>query len=140
MENNRKEMIEFILNNTDVADKCLRDLLRDVLTTIKELNAEKIDKDLEGIANGEDYTELFNDKEINAQLADYSQVLMILIKIARKGIETTFKELAEVEKDESIDDSITAYYKSIIDMYCEYVRIKANHPNENISNEEKAVN
>lgn len=119
-----QELIDFVTNHEDVADECLRELTYDVLTKIKELNIRKIDKDLEGLKNGTDFSELFNDKETSLDLLEQNKILMMLIKIAKNGITKTFEELKEIDEDKKIDPLYVMFLGSIVGMYCRYVQEK----------------
>lgn len=119
-----QELIDFVTNHEDVADECLRELAYDVLTKIKELNIRKIDKDLEGLKNGTDFSELFNDKETSLELFEQNKILMMLIKIAKNGLTKTFEELKEIDEDKQIDNTYVKFLGSIVGMYCRYVQEK----------------
>lgn len=119
-----KEIIKIVLENKEVADDCLRELTCDVLTKIKELNARKIDTDLEGLKNGTPFKDLFNQKDITIELYEQSKILTIFIKIAKNGIEKIFEELNEMDNDKKIDPAFTMFANSVVEMYGTYVREK----------------
>lgn len=119
-----QELIDLVIEHKDVADECLRELAYDVLTKIKELNIRKIDKDLEGLKSGTDFSELFNDKETSLDLLEQNKILMMLIKIAKNGITKTFEELKEIDEDKKIDPLYVEFLGSIVGMYCRYVQEK----------------
>lgn len=130
----KKELIEVVLNNKEIAEECLRELLVDVLTNLKTLNARKIDNDIEGLKNGTSFDELFVDKETSMKMYEYSKMLTMLIKVAKNGIEKTFEELDEVVNDNVIPKEYTSFLESVVNMYCRYVNEKLIFLNNNTEN------
>lgn len=119
-----QELIDFVIEHKDVADECLRELAYDVLTKIKELNAKKIDMDLEGLKNGTPFDELFNNKEITLDLYEQDKILILLINIAKKGIAETFIKLKELDENKTADENFVKFLGSVVGMYYRYVQEK----------------
>lgn len=82
------------MSKPTVLDIFLKDKLSRILTDIKELNAKKIDRDIELIWDGVDYNEIFNNqpKEIELELANKVQELNMLIICAKKGFDYFYNE------------------------------------------------
>lgn len=124
MEELNMEMIEYVLEHKDVADKCLRELLIDTLNRIKELNVHKIDNDLEGLKKGLDFDVLFNSEEISLELFEQNKILMVLINIARTGIIKTFENLKDINEDKEGNKEFSKFLLSVLRMYIRYVKEK----------------
>jgi hypothetical protein len=109
------------MDNKNLLDIFVKERLCKVLTDIKKLNADKIDRDIALILNGEDYNVIFDGKpkEIEIQLSNKVRELNILIVCAKFGFDYFMEKelpkyknfLSEKEYNETVE-----YFKEILEL------------------------
>lgn len=99
-----QELVNIVMENEEVADKCLRQLMCNTLENLKLLNAQKIDRDIKNLNDGKDYNEIFNSQDINLEMFKWEQKLKLYMQVAKRGFYELYEGLSESFKDANLKE------------------------------------